>query len=197
MNVAYLRVSTEKQQIDNQKDEIVRFAYKMNMQIDLWHYETASGNIIKSNRLLDSVLNNLKPNDTIVVSEISRLSRRMLEIMSILNLCIERKVTIYSIKEGFCFCDDFNSKIMGFAFGMSAEIERSLISARTKEALAYKKSQGIVLGRPKGASMKMQILIQNKMIIKEMIDNKVPITELARQYKVSRGTLYKFLKTID
>lgn len=114
--------------------------------------------------------------------------------MAILNTCIEKEIVLYCIKEGFCFSNNINSKIMGFAFGMSAEIERNLISARTKEALAYRKAQGMKLGRPKGTNSKLSMLQDNTHRINKLIDQGVSITQIAKKYNVARGTMYTFLK---
>ena len=118
MVVAYLRVSTEKQFLANQREEILRFAEK--------------NELVK----LAGVLNRMRKGDTLIVTEISRLSRTMLEIMTILNSCIKKNIILYSTKEGYIFQNDINSKVLGFAFGLMAEIERNLISMRTKEAFA-------------------------------------------------------------
>lgn len=194
MNIAYLRISTEKQHLENQKSSITKFASDNHIAINKWHMETVSGIRPKDDRSLGGVLKKLKQGDVIIVSEISRLSRKMLEIMTILNTCIENGITLYSIKEGICFKDDMNSKIMGFAFGIAAEIERNLISARTKEALAYKRSQGIILGRPNGSTSQQNHLSQYSCDIEQLIISRTPISKIALRYNVSRGTLYSFLK---
>lgn len=195
MTIAYLRVSTDKQHLENQRDEILKFAIRKKLEIDRWHTETVSGTVGQNNRLLANAIRKLGKGDVIIVSEISRLSRKMLEIMAILNTCIEKEIVLYCIKEGFCFSNNINSKIMGFAFGMSAEIERNLISARTKEALAYRKAQGVTLGRPKGSSSKLAMLQNNTQAIRKLIDQGISITLIAKKYQVARGTLYAFLKT--
>lgn len=194
MVIAYIRVSTEKQNVNSQKASIKNFAKLKNIHIDKWHSETVSGAKLKDNRKLGKILDSLSKDDIVIVSEISRLSRKMLEIMTILGMCIEKDITIYSVKEGFKLGNDINSKIMGFAFGISAEIEKSLISARTKEALAYKKSQGITLGRPIGSSPKMNLLAKNRDNITQMLKDNIPINIISKKYGISRGTLYSFLK---
>lgn len=152
--VAYLRVSTEKQFLENQQEEIIRFAEKNGLNIDRWYMETVSGKVSTKERKLSGLLEKMKPGDSLIVTEISRLSRTLLEIMTILNSCIKKKVVLYSTKEGYVFQNDINSKVLGFAFGLMAEIERNLISMRTKEALARRKQEGKHLGVERGICLK-------------------------------------------
>lgn len=194
MIVAYLRVSTDKQLLENQRNEIKHFAKQKGFKIDAWKSEKVSGKTSKEERQLESVLQSLQTDDILIVSEISRLSRTMLEIMAILNLCIARKITLYSVKEGYAFEDNMTSKIMGFAFGIAAEIERNLIAIRTKEALAYRKSQGMILGRPAGSSPQKKKLSENSGLIKEMLDNGIPKNIIADKLGVSKATFYNFMK---
>ena len=139
--VAYLRVSTEKQFLENQREEIIRFAEKNGLSIDRWYMETVSGKVSSKERKLAGLLDRMKPGDSLIITEISRLSRTLLEIMTILNSCIKRGVVLYSTKEGYVFQNDINSKVLGFAFGLMAEIERNLISMRTKEALERRRQE--------------------------------------------------------
>lgn len=165
MVIAYLRVSTEKQFLANQKEEIMRFAEKNGLSIDKWYTETVSGSVSTKDRKLSELLKRMHPGDTLIVTEISRLSRTLLEIMTILNFCIKKQVVLYSTKEGYVFQDDINSKVLGFAFGLMAEIERNLISMRTKEALARRKQEGMTLGRKKGDTPKIKLLRANKRVL--------------------------------
>lgn len=194
MVIAYLRVSTEKQTLENQRGEITRFAEAKGLAVQRWRMEKASGIKSKEERKLEGVLRGMKAEDVLIVSEMSRLSRTMLEIMAILNLCIKKEITLYSVKEGYAFENNMTSKIMGFAFGIAAEIERNLIAARTKEALAYRKMQGMILGRPKGSKVRTQILQGNADQIHRMIAQGTPKAEIARRHGVSKSTLYNFLK---
>lgn len=191
--VAYLRVSTEKQFLENQREEIVRFAEKNGLSIDKWYTETVSGSVCSRNRKLSGLLDRLRPGDSLIVTEISRLSRTLLEIMTILNSCIKKDVILYSTKEGYIFQNDINSKVLGFAFGLMAEIERNLISMRTKEALARRKKEGVHLGRKKGDMPKMRILIENKRILMKERRNGASCSALARKMGVSRTTMFRFL----
>jgi len=194
MVIAYLRVSTEKQLIENQRAEIERFASERGLSIERWQTEKVSGLRSKEERKLEHILRRMKVDDVLIVSEVSRLSRTMLEIMAILNLCIRKNIILYSVKEGYAFENNMNSKIMGFAFGMAAEIERNLIAARTREALAYRKAQGVILGRPKGSDSRTQRLAAAETDIRSRVDRGERKIDIARTYEVSRATLYAFLK---
>lgn len=191
--VAYLRVSTEKQFLENQREEIVRFAERNGMSIDKWYTETVSGSVSSKERKLSGVLDKMRPGDSLIVTEISRLSRTLLEIMTILNSCIKKGVILYSTKEGYVFQNDINSKVLGFAFGLMAEIERNLISMRTKEALARRKQEGKHLGRKNGDMPKMKILAENKKQLLKEQKKGTSCSELARRMGVSRTTMFRFL----
>ena len=194
MVVAYLRVSTEKQFLANQREELLRFAEKNGLQIDKWYTETVSGSVRSKDRKLSGVLNRMQRGDSLIVTEISRLSRTMLEIMTILNSCIKKEIVLYSTKEGYVFQNDMNSKVLGFAFGLMAEIERNLISMRTKEALARRRQEGVKLGRKKGTCPAMRVLRENKRLLIKDAQRGVSCSELARQMGVSRTTMHRFLK---
>ena len=194
MVIAYLTVSTEKQFLANQKEEILRFAEKNGLAIDKWYTETVSGSVSTKERKLAPLLRQMKPGDTLIVTEISRLSRTLLEIMTILNSCIKKQVVLYSTKEGYVFQNDINSKVLGFAFGLMAEIERNLISMRTKEALARRKQEGVALGRRKGDNPKLQLLHDNRKYILKQARGGAKHAKLAREFGVSRTTMFRFLK---
>lgn len=190
---AYIRVSTDKQTLENQRDEITRFAKKNGITIDRWVEEIVSGKVKESDRKLGNTLRRLKKGDTLIVSELSRLSRTLLEIMSIMRSLLTRGVILYSVKENFSLADNINSKVILFAFGLAAEIERDLISARTKEALATKKAEGVVLGRKTGDCPKMKLLMDNREEIMSKYSSGTKISRLCKQYGVSTGTMSKFL----
>ena len=190
---SYLRVSTDKQTLENQRAEITRFAKKNGLTVGRWVEEVVSGKVRDSDRKLGALLKKLKKGDTLIISELSRLSRTLLDIMSIMRMLLEKGVTLYSVKENFCLADDISSKVILFAFGMAAEIERDLISARTKEALAARKEQGVILGRKPGTSPKLQMLRKNREQIVLKHRSGMTITRLSELYGVSRGTMAKFL----
>lgn len=136
----------------------------------------------------------MQKNDIIICSELSRLGRNLLMIMSILNYCMEKEIKIWTIKDNYRLGDDITSKVLAFAFGLSAEIERNLISQRTKEALARKKSEGVVLGRPKGSKSKKYKLTGKESIIISGLSSGLSITKLAKKLWVSRTTLTCYMK---
>lgn len=152
MIYGYIRVSSDKQTVANQKFEIERFCQHKNITIDGWISETISGTKNYDKRELGKLLRRVEPGDLIICSEISRLGRSLFMIMEILNLCMSKGCRVWTVKDSYRLGDDIQSKVLAFAFGLSAEIERNLISQRTKEALARKKSEGARLGRPKGTS---------------------------------------------
>lgn len=194
MIVAYLRVSTDKQRPENQHDEIQRYAENNGLQIDLWVSEIVSGKKQASGRKLGRTISKMKKGDTLIVSEVSRLSRTLTDIMSIMGKCLKKGITILTVKEQYRFDDTINSKILCFAFGLVAEIERNLISLRTKEALALRKSEGKVLGRRKGYAPKLEVLQQNKERIRKMKSEGYTTKTICSEYRVSRDTYYKFCR---
>lgn len=197
MNVAYLRVSTERQHVNNQQEEITRYARERGLTIDRWEKEIISGRCRKEKRQLGRVLKSLRPGDILIVTELSRLSRSLYEIMNILNHCLEHEITLYSTKDGYAFDSSINSKVLAFAFGLVAEIERNLISLRTREALAVKRESGIRLGRPASYHPKYQLLCNEQPRIKQMLDSGIPITVICRKYGIARSTFYKYYLHID
>ena len=143
MTIAYLRVSTGKQHLENQKEEIEKFAARKNLTIDRWVTEVVSGKKNEHDRKLGKLLKSLKKGDVLIVTELSRLSRTLLNIMSILHRCLEKDIVVYSTKDGYAFDNSINSKVLAFAFALVAEIEHNLISMRTREALAHRKTEGV------------------------------------------------------
>jgi len=194
MVYGYVRVSTDRQTVDNQRFEIERFCSKNSIAIDKWIEETISGTQLPEKRLLGSLLSEAKTGDLIVCSELSRLGRNMFMIMSILNHFMVNGVKIWTIKDNYRLGDSIQAKILAFAFGLSAEIERDLISQRTKEALARKRSEGFPLGRPPGRKSDRLKLSGHEAEILSLIDENVSKSAIARRFGVSRKTVISFLK---
>ena len=194
MIIGYLRVSTEKQNLYNQKEEISKFALEKNFIIDKWVMEKVSGKIDRKYRKLGGLLSKMKKGDTMIITEVSRLSRSLTDIMTIMGMCLKKGINLYTTKERYAFDDTINSKVLCFAFGLAAEIERNLISMRTKEALAVKKSEGVILGRRKGSCVKLEYLQNHSQEIEEMLCKGWTVARICRHLKVSRDTFYKFRK---
>ena len=192
MIIGYLRVSTEKQHPANQQYEIRRFAESKQLIVNHWVTEVASGKKSERDRKLGVLLRRLKRDDTLIVTEISRLSRTLTDIMAIMGKCLERGINLYTTKEGYSFDNTINSKVLCFAFGLVAEIERNLISMRTKEALALRKAEGMVLGRKKGSFTKQKVLIDNQEEIVRMLEQDKSITDICKRFGLSRDTFAKF-----
>ena len=192
MIIAYLRISTGKQFLSNQQKEIRRYAESRNWVIDQWVTEVASGSRKGSDRKLGALLQQMKRGDTLIVTEVSRLSRTLTDIMGIMGLCLEKGINLYTTKEGYSFDNSINSKVLCFAFGLVAEIEHNLISLRTREALALRKAEGITLGRKAGSYTKRNILVDNLALIVRMLQQDKSVADICRHFQVSRDTFAKF-----
>ncbi len=191
---AYIRVSTEMQTSASQRFEIKNYSKSKGLEINKWVEESVSGTVPWEKRRLGRLIRKMKPGDLIISTEISRLGRNMLMIMSILNYCSQHGIRIHTIKDNFDLSDSINSRIIAFAFALAAEIERNLISQRTKEALAARKTVGIKLGRPSGCSEKVRTICENGERIEEIHASGVPITVIAASFGVHRNTLAKCRK---
>ena len=196
MIIAYLRISTNRQHLENQRDEIERFAAARGFVIDKMYNDIVSGKKHSKERKLGDILKRLKSGDTLIVTEISRLSRTLIDIMNIIHQCIEREITLHSTKEGYTFENNLNSKILGFAFGLVAEIERNLISARTREALALRKANGMILGRPVGSAPKRKILVDNHDELMQMLNRGMPYRLAGKKLGVSVCTIDRYLRSL-
>lgn len=194
MIYGYIRVSTDKQTVENQRFEINQFCKKNVIVVDKWIEETISGSKKIQDRKLGKLLKRMKKDDVLICSELSRLGRNLLMIMSILNECMNRDIQIWTIKDNYRLGSDINSKVLAFAFGLSAEIERNLISQRTKEALARRRAEGVILGRPKGSKSSKTKLTGQEKKIKEFLDKKVSYSAIGRILGVHRLTVSNFVK---
>ena len=145
-------------------------------------------------RQLGKLLKRMKKGDILICLELSRLGRNLLMIMAILNECMKNDIQVWTIKDNYRLGSDINSKVLAFAFGLSAEIERNLISQRTKEALARKKAEGVVLGRPKGSKSAKTKLTGQEKRIKELLDKRVSYSAIGRILGVHRLTVSSFVK---
>lgn len=195
MIYGYIRVSSDKQTTANQKFEIDNYCKAKSIRLDRLIEETVSSTKKIEERKLGRLLRQLKKGDLLIVSELSRLGRNLMQIMKILHDCMESDIRVVTVKEGYELGNNINSKVLAFAFGLSAEIERNLISQRTKEALARKKSEGLILGRPKGSKTKKHKLKDSDEKIKMMLNKGFTYTLIAQKLKVHRTTVSNYLRS--
>ena len=195
MIYGYIRVSTDTQTVENQRFEITRFCKSQQLKVNGWIEETISGTKNYTKRQLGVLLKRVKKDDIIICSEISRLGRNLFMIMEILNFCMTKECRVWTIKDCYRLGDDIQSKVLAFAFGLSAEIERTLISQRTKEALARKKAEGILLGRPKGRKNSAYKLERHREQIIGWLDEGVSSYEMSARLHVSYDTIRRFIRT--
>lgn len=194
MIYGYLRVSTDKQSLENQKFEINRYCKRENISVDRWVTETISGTKNFEERKLGKMIKKLNKDDVLVCSEISRLGRNLFQIMMILNICMQKGIQVWTIKDNYHLGTDIQSKVLAFAFGLLAEIERDLISQRTKEALARLKAEGKKLGREKGSLNRKHKLDGKQEEIKRMLSQKISQNKIAKLFGVSRLTMNKYVR---
>ena len=194
MTYGYIRVSSDKQTVENQRFEINNFCKKESINIDGWIEETISGTKNYDKRKLGDLLNQVQKDDLIICAELSRLGRNLFMIMEILHICMNKECKVWTIKDNYRLGDDIQSKVLAFAFGLSAEIERNLISQRTKEALARKKAEGVVLGRPKGRKSNYLKLSCHDKEIRSMLYCKCSYVDIAKKFGVHRTTVARYIK---
>lgn len=192
MIYGYTRVSTELQNTENQKHEIQTFAKSQKIKVDKWVDEVISSRKSLKERQLGKLLKHLKKGDILIASELSRLGRNLLEVMGILQSCLEKDCQIWTLKENYKLGADIQSKVLAFAFSLAAEIERQLISQRTKESLKRIKDEGKHLGRPHGFSYKKLDAKKDK--IKELLNKQVSKAEIARLLNCSWLTLHRYIQ---
>ena len=194
MIYAYLRVSTALQDEQNQRLGIEQYAKRMGDKIDKYVIDKVSGVKDPKKRNLGKLLKKLKTGDTILVSEISRLSRRLFDLIEIINTLLKKDINLHAVKENFDLGNNIQSQVIVFAFGLAASIERDLIASRTKEALAYCKLKGKVLGRPKGSTTKNHKLNKVKIRLVHDYIRGYKISKLAERYSVTRKTIIRYVE---
>lgn len=191
----YIRVSTDKQTVENQRFEILRFAERQELHIDGWIEETISGTKNYNKRRLGNLLRRVGHDDLIICSELSRLGRSLFMVMEILSHCMQKGCHVWTIKDGYRLGDDIQSKVLAFAFALSAEIERNLISQRTIEALRRKRAEGVRLGRPAGSrtSREATKLYRHEAYIRRSLAAGLSIRAIARRLHCSRNTVHRYI----
>lgn len=190
--VGYLRVSTGEQELEKNKADILRLANTYDMGKVQFVEEHVSGKVSWRKRKIADELEQLGVQDNLIVSELSRLGRSMLECMEILSIAVQKGINVYAVKGNWRLDGSIQSKIIAMAFSMAAEIERDLISQRTTEALRYKKAQGIKLGRPKGPGKSKLDAFRPE--IESLMANGSTQKFIAGRYKTTEANLHNWLK---
>lgn len=196
MNYGYIRVSTDKQTVENQRFEIEKFCESKKIKVDYWIEETESGATPVEKRKLGASMKKLQKGDILICTELSRLGRSLFMVMTLLDECLKKGVEVWTTKEGYQLGDNMNSKVMAFAFGLAAEIERNLISLRTKEALAARRAAGVVLGRKKGSQNKKYKLDAHKEDIIKKINEGKSNYYIAKHLHAKYSTVVDYAKKL-
>lgn len=192
--IGYIRVSSKKQTCEHQHYEIEQYAQQNGIKIDRWVEETISSRKPLNKRKLGQLLTELQPNDILIAAEISRLGRSLLEVMRILETCLNKNCCVWTLKEHYRLGNDIQSKVMAFAFGLSAEIERNLISQRTKASLDSIRATGKKIGRPFAAQSKKLKLSRNTQKVKHWLETGLTKYRIAKMMSVSPATVSNFIK---
>lgn len=193
MIYGYIRVSTTQQDTEKQKFELFNLAYSKSFKIDEFIEETVSGSKPYSERLLGELIKKLSKDDVLLVTELSRFGRSLLEIMEIMSKLLEKDIKVFVAKGNMEIGKNIQSKVLAFAFGLAAEIERELISSRTKEALAKLKSEGRKLGRPKGSLSRSKLDGKEKEIDYYLSKN-ISVKSICKLLDIPSTTFYSFCK---
>ena len=197
MVYGYIRVSSDKQTVENQRFEIINFCECECLGVDGWIEETVSGTKRYSKREIGRLLKKVHSGDLIICTELSRLGRNLFMILEILNVCLDKGCRVWTVKDNYRLGEDLQSKVLAFAFGLSAEIERELISQRTREALRRRKAEGTVLGRPRGRKTdetKYKLYPMKDKIMK-LLAAGVSQQRIANICKVDRETVHRYIST--
>ena len=194
--VAFLRVSTRSQDLANQKLAILDYAQQKQFTVDRFIGLQSSSLKVRHKERVGELLDLLKAGDRLIVSELSRLGRSLGQVIQIVDTLVHRKVRFTAVKEGITFegKQDLQTKVMIALFGLFAEVERDLISERTKEGLASARAQGKMLGRPKGTRGKTKLDGKEQDIL-QLLSKDVSLASIAKIMDVSRTALYHFIKT--
>ena len=192
MVYGYLRVSSDQQDVNSQKQGVDKFAadhgWKINKYIS---DEGVSGGKDPDKRKLGPLLKALKKDDIVICSEISRLGRDLYMVMDILHFCMERGCIIYTVKDRFVLGEDLQSKVLAFAFGLAAEIERQMIRQRTKEGIALKRKLGVLMGRPVGRNSGKHMLDRHNDKIRVCLEMGFSIRTISKKLGCAKSTLLR------
>lgn len=192
MIIAYLSVGSNKQYLDIQREQINKFVVAKNLSVDKWVMEVTGEKAKQLGPKLEQVLERLKREDTLIVNDISRLSRTLYELMEILSVCLDKGVTLYCLEDRYVFDSEMNSRTIAKTFKWVEEIDHALVSTRTKDALTQMKNAGKRLGRPKGSDSKQSFLDAHKEEVINLLERGHSVAAICEHFHVSKNTYYKF-----
>jgi len=191
---AYLRVSTDQQDVDNQRHGILEYANTHNIAGLQFVEDSASGKVKwKERKLGDLLLKTMQVEDTILFAEVSRMARSTLQVLEILEHCAEREITVHIVKQKMVLDESLNAKITAIVLGLAAEIDREMISMRTKEALAKRKAAGVILGRPRGQAKKLKLDTKSAEI-RRYLELGLSKAAICKLVQCSPSTLYEWIE---
>lgn len=193
MIYAYIRVSSELQTTDNQRYELEQYAVKTATQIDSWIEETISSRKKLAARALGRLIPTLRAGDMLLITELSRIGRNLYEVMTVLGQLLDKGIVVYATKQAWRLGDNLISKVQAFGFTLAADIERMMISQRTKDGLARAKSQGVTLGHPRKPNSHHKLTGKENEIA-QMQQQGMPVTKIGKALGVHRLTLSSHLK---
>ena len=194
MNYAYLRVSTDKQDIENQNLGIIEYAAARNIKIDKFVEDVVSGTKDWQKRALGDIIQSAKAGEIIIFAEVSRIARSTLQCLQVLQIAADKKLIVHVAKQQMIFDNSLNSKIIATTLSLASEIERTFISMRTKEALKKAKANGKVLGRPKGKKSINVKLSANHDQVVALLKDRVSVSAIGRMMKVDRKTVSSYIE---
>jgi DNA invertase Pin-like site-specific DNA recombinase len=190
MIYGYLRVSSDEQDVNNQKQGVMELALKNDWLIEDWiSDEGVSGTKDPDKRQLGVLMKRCQRGDIIICSELSRLGRKMLMVMSILEFCMKNGIMIYTVKDNYVLGDNIQSTVLAFAFSLASQIERDMIAMRTKEALVLKRKQGVLLGTPRGGGRAPYVSDEQVKKMTDMLNAGSSLVKIAEVMKIHRLTV--------
>ena len=194
MNYAYLRVSTDGQDVENQKLGIIEYAAARNIRIDKFIEDVVSGTKDWQKRALGTIIESAKAGDILLFAEVSRVARSTLQCLQVLQIAADKQLVVHVAKQQMIFDNSLNSKIIATTLSLASEIERTFISMRTKEALKKAKENGKILGRPKGKKSTNAKLAANHDQVASLLKDKVSVSAIGRMMKVNRKTVSSYIE---
>ena len=193
-NFAYLRVSTDGQDVNNQKHGLLEYCNQKGITKIEFIVDSVSGKVHWKARILGVAIEQMRGGDNLIFAEISRMARSTLQVLEILALCAEKRINVYIAKQQMMLDGSMQAKITATVLGLAAEIEREFISQRTKEALAARKAKGLALGRPQGSENKQYKLDERKAEIEKYLGKGLSLSAIAKLVDAPRSTVNDYIK---